>query len=301
MPLGDIGVRPDWRQIEQRQHAGLAAKSNLLQLALIGYGLTALIAASWFQAPPWAVFLQGLLFAAAFLWAPLNATIPKKADARKSLIIAAIVLSPIVGLAFLTAPVSVVPATTLGPRLSPWLSLLIPAASAALFFSLARRHADLSHALGFASRAWVYQALVGLALGTALGFHLWSTVSAAQPQQAPALPGPATLVWLLAVQAGLLGLGEEIALRGVLFRMAFAEQHRLHFGLFVRIVALDAPLYLAPVMHHTAGGSGLLMGLAYGVVFALLATILRFSFRSITASLAANVAFHLFFALVMLT
>ena len=67
MPLGDITVRSDWRQIEQRQQADLGAKRNLLQFALIAYGIAALAFAGWKEAPAWISLLQGLLSGNQFL------------------------------------------------------------------------------------------------------------------------------------------------------------------------------------------------------------------------------------------
>ena len=63
---------------------------------------------------------------------------------------------------------------------------------------------------------------------------------------------------------------------------------------------LNAPLYLAPVIsgHHPAA---MPLALLYGIAFSTLAIVLRASLRSITAPLAANVAFQLFLALVALS
>ncbi len=164
---------------------------------------------------------------------------------------------------------------------------------------ITHRHPGLSHEIGLTRRAAPYQAAIGISLGVALGLNLWIVAGAVPGGPRPALPPPSTLAWLLATGTALTALGEELTLRGVLFRMFAAESHGLRLSVFLRIVTLGAPLYIAPVM-LSLQARAIPMGLLYGTLFGVLAIVLRASLRSITASLAANVMFSLFMALVVL-
>lgn len=300
MPLGEITVRRDWRATEERQQAQRTSNKTALQLTFVGYGLMALGIAAWRNAPWWMPALQSLLFGAAFIWTPLRLSVPRTATGRRTIFVAALALVALAGLAFLTAPARINPlAGSDKLALRPELSALIPLGMAALLAWISARHRGIAHALGFSAAAWGYQAALGVCLGAALGLHLWTTVASALTAEPlfQSIPREG-LIWLLATNLGFLSLGEELALRGALFPMLAAEKSALRPGMFIRMVAIGAPLYIAPVI-TSPNGAPMPVGLLYGAAFAILATVLRFSQRSIIASLAANIAFHLFLAAVM--
>lgn len=300
MPLGEVAVRAGWRSIEQREQSERAARRALLQLAVLLYGLVALALAALQRASSLLQLVQVMLFAAAFLWMPLYTAARGRQGARKTLAAALLVLLAAMALAFLTSPLQSTPSLVPTAVLSPWFSLLIPFSMAVLLRWATRRHPGLSHELGLTRRAAIYHAAIGVGLGLALGFHLWTVASAVPNGPHPGLPAPGTVVWLLATGAGFASLGEELALRGALFRMFAAEARGLRPGVFLRIVTLGAPLYIAPII-VSLRPAAMPLGLLYGVAFGVLAVVLRSGLRSITASLAANVVFRVFLALVVLT
>jgi hypothetical protein len=292
MPLGNVLARQDWRVIAAQHAAQRSANRTLLQLALLAYGLLAFGLAAWRAAPAWLSFAQAALFVAAFLWLPLRVTLQRSATGARTLIVAAGVLFASVLLAALTAPVALFGlANPWRGALPPWLSALIPAGMLALLLWATRRHPGLAHQLGFAMRAWGYQAALGLFLGLVFGLHLWLVVAAVPAPVERVTPSVGTLVWLLFVSAGLISLGQELALRGVLFPMLAAEGPELRITIFLRLIALSAPLYIAPVMIAPTGAP-MPIGLLYGALFTILATVLRFTERSLIAPLCANISFH---------
>jgi hypothetical protein len=300
MPFGDITLRPDWQNIEQLEKAAAASRRNTLQLALTGYGLIALAIAPLRGSSPWLGLFQTLLFAGAFVWLPLWTATAAKPGRHTTLIVSALVLFPSAALSFFTAPAAVQPPTMPPARLPVWLCLLVPVASAVLISWVSHRHRGLSFAVGLQTRAWGYQAVIGLSLGIALCFHLLVTAGAVG--RAPSLTRISlqSVVWLLATTSGLTALGAELALSGTLFRLLVTEMGTFRLGIFFRIVALSTPLYLAPVILDVRGAS-LPVTLLYGSALASLAVVLRFGFRSIVAPLAANVVFSLFVALGTIT
>ena len=297
MPLGEVTIRSDWRNIEKLEQADRAAKRNLLQLALIGYGLAALAIAGLPVTLPVLQLLQILFFVAAFLWLPLYTAVGSRPRSRRTLAVAAAVFLIAVILAFATAPPTIRPPWVRAGILPPWLSVLIPPSMALLLLWSGRRHPGSSYELGLTKRAWAYQAAIGLSLGTALGLHAWITVGSLPYGRDPTLAPLPTMVWLVMTEAGLAGLGEELALRGALFRLLSSEARGLRAGTVLRIIALGAPLYIAPIA-GSPHGAPLLLGLLYGIVFGVLALVLRVTSRGIVAPLAANVAFRVLILLV---
>ncbi len=299
MPLGGVTVRADWQIIEKREQSERAARRAALQLAVIAYGLIALALVALRSPAGLLQLIQVALFAAAFLFMPLYTTVRGREGDRRTLAVCALGLVLAVVLAFLTSPLTDLPLPGPGGLISPWFSLLIPAGMVGLLRWATRRHPGLSHELGLTRRAAVYHSAIGASLGIVLGFNLWIVASALPGGPRPTLPPAGTLAWLLATGTALTALGEELTLRGALFRMFAAESHGLRPSVFLRIITLGAPLYIAPILLSLQAGA-IPMGLLYGTLFGILAIVLRYGFRSITASLAANVMFGVFMALVIL-
>jgi membrane protease YdiL (CAAX protease family) len=153
--------------------------------------------------------------------------------------------------------------------------------------------------LGVVGPKWARQVLIGLSIGLALGFHQWVILASLPGFKPPTLPSAAAIVWLVAVTAGLRAPGEELALRGVLYRLLAPQGAWRRLDLWLRIVVFNLPLYLAPMVGHPDPARWLL-GVAYGVGFSVAAVALRINTGSAIAPLAANIVFNTMFALASL-
>ena len=107
------------------------------------------------------------------------------------------------------------------------------------------------------------------------------------------------MLWVLATTIGVSGLGQEMTLRGLLYRLLLQDWPGRPVGAWFRIILLTVVMYLAPLVQ---GGSVTvwLYGLVYGILFGVIALALRYDLRSAIAPFAASVAFGLFVAMVTL-
>jgi hypothetical protein len=298
--LHKVTAKSDWRVIEAREAAIRSRLHGKLQLVAATYGLATLALGLWAGMPPAFLLLAALLFAAAFVAFPLWTVIHRQPRARETLATAAIVVGASTLLSALTLPDELRPANMAHLiRLPTALAMLVPVAVWTLLFWAGSRHSNLLHGLGLRGGRVFRQCAVGAALGSALGFHFWVVISAAPGLDRLDNVTPAALLWITCVGIGLRSLGEEITLRGLLYRLLPGNTGQWLNERRLRILVLNLPLYLAPII-CCSNALNLLLGLGYGLLFATMAILLRRALGSAIAPLAANVTFNLFFALVMM-
>jgi membrane protease YdiL (CAAX protease family) len=130
---------------------------------------------------------------------------------------------------------------------------------------------------------------VGAAFGAALGFHFW--IAARALGGIPGAMPAGTALWLLAVATGYRSLGEEVALRGLVYPGLLQAGHP-RVPAAIRTVILGSALYL-PLAAAAAAPVSLLVVL-YGVLFGATATVLRHATGNTVVTLAASVVFQMF-------
>jgi hypothetical protein len=299
MALHGITVRPDWRDVEAQVRAQRVRWRTELQLGPIGYGLVTLAIAALYLPSGWLMLAQWLMFGAAFLALPIRIALIDQPDSLRTRMTAYGVVLGCVLLAFFSTPVTLRgPGWSGIPAVPSILAVLIPLAMAATLRWANGRHAGLSRMLGLSGPRWAYQVATGVAVGAALGFHLL-VVEHAVPGASELSSLSGVWIWVLATTLGVAGLGQEMVLRGLLYRLLLQDWPGHPIGAWFRLTVLTVVIYLTPLVQ----GGGVMVwpyGLIYGVIFGVIALVLRHELRSAIAPYASSVAFGLFVAMVML-
>jgi hypothetical protein len=300
MALREIVVRPDWRAVETQVRARRVRWRTELLLGPIAYGLVTLALAALRLPWGWLVLSQWLMFGVAFLALPVRIALADQADSLRARVLLYVVILSSSVLAFFSTPGALRgPGWSGIPALPPWTAVLIPIAMIAALEWANIRHGGLLRSFGLSGPRWAYQAAIGCAAGLALGFHLLS-IDHALPYAVnlSALRG-GVWIWVLATTLGVSGLGQELTLRGLLYRLLLQDWPGRAMGVWFRIVLLTVVMYLAPLVQ---GGAVMVWpyGLIYGPLFGVIALALRHDLRSAIAPYAASVVFGLFVVMVML-
>ncbi|MCU0507092.1 MAG: hypothetical protein MUC34_01615 [Anaerolineae bacterium] len=299
MSLFDVTVRADWRTIEKQQFAADVRLRVELQIALAAFAIAAPILADLAHLRPAFGFAGIALFVAVYLALPGRNRTWALPGGRVTYIVSVSGLLLAATVIFVTSPSQFRPIWQGVPLLPPAVAVAAPAITALVAIWSHRRHPGLLRQLGWVGTRWARQVIAGGAIGVALGFHLWIVV-AALPQRPPiSLPPAAEMIWLIATITALRSPGEELALRGALFRVLTVDASWRKAEVWLRILVFNLPLYLALALGHPDPVIWLLC-VAYGALFALAATALRVTFGSAVASLGASITFNLMLTLVAL-
>jgi hypothetical protein len=152
--------------------------------------------------------------------------------------------------------------------------------------------------LGLVRDRWAINLAIGALAGAVLGLHLVLTSSFLPHRPELAASGGLSLVWMLGYQVGLMGLGQELLLRGLAYDALLASAGSSFALAAAKIVALNLLVYLAALaLAPTVQFWGEAWLLAYGATLALIATFLRRRQQSLLPGLTAGVVFNLFVVL----
>ena len=300
--LLEITVRPDWRELTRQAAVQRLRTWRAVQIGLAGATLVVLLSRLLLPDWPWHQLLRLTLFGSLFwllpLWALLRSQQGVQAALDRLLQLYPWILAAI-AVAALSQPSSAASATT-SAALSwlPVLALAIPALTWPVLRTLRRAFPAQCRRLGLVRDRWAINLAIGALAGAALGLHLMLTSSFLPGR--PELAGPAGLrvVWMLGYQVGLMGLGQELVLRGLAYDALMSGAGNGFPAAAARIVILNLFVYLAALAVAPAvqfwSAAWLL---AYGAALAFVATFLRRRQQSLLPGLAASVVFNLFIAI----
>jgi len=156
-----------------------------------------------------------------------------------------------------------------------------------LAWAYGRRREDLER-LGLTTERWTSDALLGGIVGATLGAHLMLVGQFAGLEHG-VRPSWSTVAWQIALWVGLKGLGEELLLRGLGFRLLRSGIGRSFWAAALPLTALNLLPYLAispPLGNELAGA----WGLPYVALMALTSVALREWRRSLIPCLACNLS-----------
>lgn len=145
--------------------------------------------------------------------------------------------------------------------------------------------------LGVTTERWAGNALLGVIVGAALGAHLMLAGQFAGLEYG-IRPRWAIVVWQVSFWVGLKGLGEELLLRGLGFRLLRVGLGRSFWAAAVPLTMLNLLPYLVTSSPIANGPAGIWV-LPYIALIALLNVALREWRRSLIPCLACNVSFRL--------
>lgn len=154
-----------------------------------------------------------------------------------------------------------------------------------------RRRKEAVETLGVTTETWASNALLGGIVGAALGAHLMLAAEFAGLEYG-SHPSWATIVWQIAFWAGLRGLGEELLLRGLGFRLLRAGLDRSFWAAAVPLTVLNLLPYLATsslIANELVGA----WVLPYVALMALSNVALREWRRSLVPCLACNLCLRM--------
>jgi hypothetical protein len=185
-------------------------------------------------------------------------------------------------------------------------SLALAAASWLLLLWILRNNPAQASKLGITSRDWRVNIAIGLAAGSALGFHLLLTGSMFPARHLMGTPVLAPTVWLLCYYLGPRLLGEELLFRGLGVALLSGPAGEHTVRITVRIALVNLYLYLVPIAWLQNAAQPATMSvqvwawsLVYYALLALTTTALRIRQGSLVPGLACNVVFSLCMAVVL--
>lgn len=295
--LLEITVRPDWRELTRQAAVQRLRTWRAVQVALASATLVVLLSRLLLPDWPWHQLLHLTLFGSLFwllpLWALLRSQQSVQAAVDRLLQLYPWILAAI-ALAALSQP-----APAAGAALSwlPLLALAIPGLTWPVLRTMRRAFPAQCRRLGLVRDRWAINLAIGALAGAALGLHLVLTTSFLPDR--PELAGPAGLrvVWMLGYQVGLMGLGQELVLRGLAYDALMSGAGNGFPAAAARIVILNLFVYLAALaVAPTIQLWDAAWLLAYGAALAFMATFLRRRQQSLLPGLAASVVFNLFIA-----
>jgi hypothetical protein len=301
-PLLETTVWPDWQTIETRQANENARLWRFAQLSIAATTLLALVigpsGTSWI----WRGMLQGLVLPLVLwlppLWYLYKAEIDRRHNYRP-LLTPCLVLLGITLAAYLVE--SALVRGWVGSRSLPLLLPLGVAAPAATWWLFRRLRRDFPGEmlrLGVTGKKWLPDILAGAAAGCALGLHLLLMWSLMPGKAAVIWPSPAVLALTICSLLGPLLLGEEMLFRGLGVRILSGAEQQDPVQTTYRIGLLNLYVYLIPVV-WPSNPQVWIWRLVYGGLLALIATALRFRLGNLIPSLACNIVFSLFMAVVL--
>ncbi len=146
--------------------------------------------------------------------------------------------------------------------------------------------------LGITGERWAVNALLGAAVGAALGAHLMLArhFAGLGPESRP---GWAIVAWQVCFWAGLKGLGEELLFRGLGFRLLRERLDRRFWTTAVSLTTFDLLTCLLVGLPILKGWDAV-WSLLYLATMAVVNAALREWRRSLVPCLACNVCFHAF-------
>lgn len=290
MQLLDVVVREDWRKKTKQMRRETTRLWRGLQVLVILAALASMVVSILCPSQPWKdvchTALSACLFISFSVWTVLR---PEKHSVAYA------------GLATLT----LVGAAAVGRLLYPppggapdvagdvWavVGSLVMLSSWGLLVWTHSRHQAAIEQLGLTTKKWAGNALLGGVAGAALGVHLMLTGHLAGLESGRR-PYWAVAVWQVSYWAGLRGLGEELLLRGLGFRLLRERLGRSFWATAAPLTVLSVLPYLATrisVVNEPAG----MWVLPYVALMALVNVSLREWRRSLISCLACNVAFNL--------
>lgn len=294
MELFKYVVRQDWQELNRlvsssRSHLWRAAQITALVSTLLVY--TSALA----RLPqPWSAVLQIVLSSTVFLTFSLWVILQNERHNRLAAVLAAGMLLAAGWAAAVSRPwmnAQGVFEAGLWPSHFAGFSVVLSWGSCLLGLRLCPEEMRL---IGFTTRRWPAQVLLGLGAGGSLGLHFLITANqwlngglqAGSPQQ---------ILWVLLFLAGLGALGEEFFLRGIAFRVLYEESETGFWRAAVHISLINLLIYFVPLYFLVSSGMAPLMGLwilIYRLVYSLAATYLRRQQFSLLACIAFNLAFN---------
>lgn len=298
--LVDVTVRQDWQAIAQeiagqRQRLWRAAVAALVAVTILAFA-TAGLWPGW----PWRGALEAVLFTAIFWLFPLYYVFRSVGLSLAAVILrllAAALLLPIgVAIVYTTIPDNGDPSFWPGALTV----LLVPTITWSLVFAIRRRYPIPLRLLGMTFERWPINVAIGAVAGLVLSLHLLLISSWLLVRELQGLPEPALLLWAFSFRLGLSALGEELFLRGLGYSVIQGSQGRSLLGTLVQIALLNLLIFLVPLLNSQPSPFASVLLLAYGAAFAVTATLLRYTQRSLLPSLACNVVFSLFLIVLLL-
>jgi hypothetical protein len=298
LQLLEITVRPDWRELTQQAVVQRLRTWRAVQMAVAGATLVVLLAWLAFPSWPWHELLRVALFASLSWTLPLWSVLRSQQSIQGALergLKPYLLLLAAIGVAYLTQPS--LSANEGASTPIPWLellALLIPCLTWPILRQTSRAFPVQLRRWGLVSDRWASNLAIGALAGCLLGLHLLLTTRFLFGQPQPAGPIGLGLVWMFCYQAGLMGLGQELLLRGLAYDALFAGARGFAVPA-ARIVLLNLLFYLPWMV--LAPNIGLISGaglLAYAAALSLGVTFLRHRQQSLLPGLAASVVFSLF-------
>lgn len=290
MQLLDYVVREDWRQRTRqimRENVGLWRG---LQSLVVLSALALMVVSFLRPSQPWRDIIStacsSCLFIGFSLWAALRPE--KHSIAYAGLATLLLVGAAVVGGLLHHSPGRdrdvVADLRTLGGGLSML-------SSWALLVWAYGRPREAVEQLGVTTERWAGNALLGVIVGAALGAHLMLAGQFAGLEYG-IRPRWAIVVWQVSFWVGLKGLGEELLLRGLGFRLLRVGLGRSFWAAAVPLTMLNLLPYLVTSSPIANGPAGIWV-LPYIALIALLNVALREWRRSLIPCLACNVSFRL--------
>jgi len=298
LQLLEITVRPDWRELTQQAAVQRLRTWRAVQIAVAGGTLALALGRLVFPSWPWYDLLYLALFGSLFWMLPLWKVLRGQQNVAAALDrtgVAYLLLLAAILLAYVTRPdLSAPPAGGAPVSLVPLLAVAIPALTWPILRRIRRAFPLPVAGLGLVGERWASNLLIGALAGCALGLHLLLAASLIPDLAPPARPPLAALVWVLCYQAGLMGLGQELLLRGLAYEALFSDGSGSFAAVVVKITLLNLLALLALALAIDATLLAALWLLAYGGLLAAVATVLRHRQRSLLPGIAAVVVFNMF-------
>lgn len=293
--LLEITVRSDWRDLSRQAAVQRLRTWRTVQIGLAGATLLVLLSSVLAPDAPWRQLLRLALFASLFWLLPLWALLRSQQSVQAALD-RLLQLYPWILAAIAVAAISQ-PTDNATLAWLPLLALTIPALTWPVLRTMRRAFPAQCRRLGLVRERWAINLAIGALAGAALGLHLVLTSSFLPGRPVPASPVGLRVVWMLGYQVGLMGLGQELVLRGLAYDALMSMGGNGFPAAAGKIVALNLFIYLAALaVAPTVQLWGAAWLLAYGAALALMATFLRHRQQSLLPGLAASVIFNLFIA-----
>lgn len=297
MQLLEIKVRDNWQAITHDSFAENAwlwravqitvVLSTLLVLLLMAFGAPTSISAIFRR-----LMLPTLLASIAF-WGVIQT------PAARHLVVRGTIIVFIVGtIAYLAVPS--LQAEITRNAIYYWstpISIVIAGMGLGSLFLVSQMFPNATYRLGLHRNQSGMYALVGTAIGLALGFHLLLVISYVPDRTYVRLTLP-ILTWTFFYHAGLRSLSEELFFRGLAFHLLYHGMQKNIVETSIRIAVLNLLMYLVPASLTTNTAVGFWV-IVYGTVLALVTTYLRFRQRSLIPALCCNVIFSMFLSTVI--
>ena len=300
MQLFKFEVKPDWQELDRRRTREYVQLWRLLQGLVIGSTAVMIIISA--LPLPWRfeftlrTTLSFVLFLSFSLWVVYQS---KPGNLLRMVVIFTLLVgaSLIAGYTIAWPPEARLSDT--GAYLILPVAILIPVISWGILAWSYNRFPSQMRRLGFFPEQWPINVLIGLMVGSILGFHFLISTFLLTGRGGPLISIAPQMLWTFLFQVGLAALGEEFLLRGVGFQMLYEEEQNNYWSVAVKIALLDMLIYIVPMFHYAWSMMWVLV-LLYQLVFSLIVTFLRYRQGSLIACIMCSVIFHTLLAMVAL-